>query len=209
MAHLPPENATGSHEWKQERCIGGGPEDPETRSLQLTLKFAEAITSDMTAPIIRAAPQPGMLGNRNDEATVRGEAGVDRGHGRVVLLDVFENVVGADKIEGAERWNVPGIHLYELSSPPQASSRVDEPARMKFGARETRPIAQAREGIQHETGAAADLEVVLRFREVSSCEACEQAVARLEPVVPPFRQNQPVEGAHIEPNRLPGEGGGE
>ena len=146
-------------------------QDLETGTAQLGFELAAAIAPLVPSEVVRRAPQPGMLRHRKDDASAGDERVADaREHG-LIRGDMFDDVVGADEVEGRAGRNAAGVHLHEDGAVAEPAAGVQQAAGVQLRAGHTLPPARARDRVEHVARAAAHLEVAPRAREVSLDEA--------------------------------------
>src|SRR5260370_247649 len=143
--------------------------------------------------VIRAAPQPWMLRNRDDRPSPDSRSRAHSAQDRFVIRDVFNHIKRASEIEDIQGRNVTCVHLHELYLRRQTLSRVGQSGWMQFGPDQTIPRARLSDGTKHGTIAAADLEKSARPGKVFARKADDQFIAGVEPEVLRLQLEKPIE----------------
>src|SRR5581483_9761811 len=100
---------------------------------------------------------------------------------RLVIVDMFDDVVGAHQIESGLRRNRARIQLGEFDVLRQSSASVGQSARMQIGSNDAVPWAGAFEYLHHGAIPAADFQIASGAGKVALRQADNQLVPGNEP----------------------------
>src|SRR6185503_6452429 len=94
------------------------------------------------------------------------------------------------------------VGLDQLDRLPVTAMRVGQPGAVQLAAGDARARACGAQRLQHEAGAATDLENSCGTGRVTKHQPCDQLVAHLEPEVLALDFRKRLEGSWIEPHVL-------
>ena len=91
----------------------------EAGSFDLSDQLAARVSAAMSAELVEGAPQPRVLGDGDDEAAAGTARPAHLTEHRRVVVDVFDDVERADRIEFRHERNASGVHLdqFDVSQP--------------------------------------------------------------------------------------------
>ena len=151
----------------------------------------------MGSQIIRTAPQPGMLRNRQQNASARHTGLPQFTQHSLIFANVFEDIVGADHIELIPEGDMPCVdpqqrHVWGSGVPDLSIglARHMDALSQRVG-RDDAPCGERLcDGANDETCAASDLEITAGLRKPAGQRVQNNPLARTKPEMAGFQTGQ-------------------